>query len=246
MNADNTQLQNLLNKPTQFIIPLFQRTYSWDKNDWEALWADVLETYHVGPEGHHFLGSIVSKSLPNTPGGVGRFLVIDGQQRLATLTILLTAIRDAVRPSDSNLAEKLHNVHLVNGYESGLNRFKLMPTQADRVAYFALVDGPGEGNGGSSLVRRAYDFYRERLEKPDDEGQSLDLSRLQQVVLGGFELVSITLGDDDNEFRIFESLNAKVPRSPSPTSFGTTCSCGCPNRSTMRLTKSSGCPCRTP
>ncbi len=214
MNADNTQLQNLLNKPTHFLIPLFQRTYSWDKNDWETLWADVLETYDSGIGGHHFLGSIVSKSLPSTPEGVGRFLVIDGQQRLTTLTILLAALRDAVRPTDATLADKLHNLYLTNSYETGRNRFKVMPTKANQGAYFTVIEESNANNvktenGNVPLVRQAYDFFRDELGKQDHENQPIDLRRLQQVVLGGFELVSITLGEDDNEFRIFESLNAK-------------------------------------
>jgi len=208
MNADGTLLRILLHGTSHYMIPLFQRTYSWEKSDWETLWYDVLETYHADADSRHFLGSIVSKSLPSTPEGVSRFLLIDGQQRLTTLTLLLAALRDTARPTDAKLANKLHELYLTNEYASGFDGYKVLPTQADRTAYFAVIDD-SSANQPSTLVGRAYEYFCEQLTNPDQDGHQLDLKRLEQVLMGGFELVSITLGEQDNEYRIFESLNAK-------------------------------------
>lgn len=95
MKASGTQLFNLLQGQQHFMIPLFQRPYSWEKKNYESLWNDVMEVYEGDIEERHFLGSIVTKSQNATPEGVSPFLVIDGQQRLTTLMILLSALRDS-------------------------------------------------------------------------------------------------------------------------------------------------------
>ena len=96
MRASETCLRALLQGQQHYVIPLFQRPYSWRRNDWETLWNDIIETYRFNPAGGHFLGSIVSKSLPGTPEGVSPYIVIDGQQRLSTLSIVLAALRDRI------------------------------------------------------------------------------------------------------------------------------------------------------
>ncbi len=191
-------------------MPLFQRTYSWKQDDWETLWNDILETsetYELGNQSRHFLGSVVTKSLPATPEGVSPFLVIDGQQRLTTLTLLLAAVRDVVAPLDAQLADRIHRLYLTNEFAVDLGRYKVLPTQVDRSAYFAVIDsGTHELNG--SRVTEGYQYFRRRLSAPRNDNGALDLKQLEQVITGGLELVSITLEEPDNEYRIFESLNA--------------------------------------
>lgn len=206
MQASETQLFKLLGGQQHFMIPLFQRVYSWTPENWEALWKDVLETYEEDGQNRHFLGSVVTKSLPATPEGVSPFLVIDGQQRLTTLTILLAALRDTIKTYEPQIAERLHDLYLTNRYASGLTRLKVLPTQADRPAYASIIDS--NGDDGASSVHRAYRYFRSQLSQSDENGAALDLKRLEQVIASGFELVSITLGESDNEYRIFESLNA--------------------------------------
>lgn len=207
MITSTASFRILLQGTTHYIIPLFQRPYSWRADNWKALWDDVLETYQAEPGSRHFLGSIVSKSLPGEPGGASRFLVIDGQQRLTTLTILLAALRDRARPSSPTLAEKINELYLTNKYAADAERHKLLPTQADRDAYRAVIDEQALPDPGVP-VAAAYGYFRARLTDVDPEIGTLDMTRLEQVVMDGFELVSITLADADNEYRIFESLNA--------------------------------------
>ncbi len=114
MQASETQLFKLLGGQQHFMIPLFQRVYSWTDANWAILWKDILETYEGGGQSRHFLGSVVTKSLPATPEGVSPFLAIDGQQRLTTLTILLAALRDIVKATEPQTAEKLHELYLTN------------------------------------------------------------------------------------------------------------------------------------
>lgn len=110
MKASGTQFFNLLQGQQHFMIPLFQRPYSWDKKNNESLWNDLIEIYEDGTEERHFLGSIVTKSMTATPEGVTPFLVIDGQQRLTTLTLLLAALRDAAKATEPQLADKIHRL----------------------------------------------------------------------------------------------------------------------------------------
>lgn len=212
MKASETQLLLLLNGMQHYRIPLFQRPYTWNEKNWRALWNDLIETYEMGAESRHFLGSLVTKSLPATPEGVSPFLVIDGQQRLTTLTILLAVIRDVARDSRPRLSELVNEVYLTNRYSAGDTHYKVLPTQTDRPGYFTLING--SGGDDPSLMAQAYRYFRKQiLESDPDEGEiaveGVDIERLLQIVTHGVEMVSITLGDSDNEYRIFESLNGK-------------------------------------
>lgn len=208
MKASEAAVRVLLEGQTQFIVPLFQRPYSWDRPKWETLWLDIIETYQAGPGAEHFLGSIVTKSLPGTPEGVSPFLLIDGQQRLQTITILLAALRDACKSAAPELSEKIESLYLKNRFVSELSAFKVLPTQTDRAPYFAIIQGVAV-DASESAIGKAYRFFRSRIASTPDDGPALDPKRLEQTVLSALSLVSITLGQEDNEYRIFESLNAK-------------------------------------
>ena len=136
MRASETRLRALFEGQQHYVIPLFQRPYSWQHNDWETLWTDIIETYRFNPVGGHFLGPIVSKSLPGTPEGVSPYIVIDGQQRLTTLSIVIAALRDRVAWTDSAAAERIADLCLMNKYAKDEYRYKIRPTQADRASYF--------------------------------------------------------------------------------------------------------------
>ena len=213
MRASETRLRALLEGQQHYVIPLFQRPYSWQRNDWETLWNDIIETYRFHPAGGHFLGSIVSKSLPGTPEGVSPYIVIDGQQRLTTLSIAITALRDRIGKGDSSAGERITDLCLLNKYANEEYRYKIRPTQADRAAYFAVIDGNDRSavEEEPSLISQAYDFFFDALGNSVDEEveEPLDLARLERLLLDEVEVVSITLGDADNEYRIFESLNWK-------------------------------------
>src|SRR3990172_2467215 len=89
MKASETKLQLLIEGQKQYVIPLFQRVYSWDKKQWETLWNDIVELYEEPHSKDHFMGSIVTMPTQSKPEGVSKFLLIDGQQRLTTFFILL-------------------------------------------------------------------------------------------------------------------------------------------------------------
>lgn len=203
MHAQETQVRVLLEGQKQFFVPLFQRTYSWGTTQWSTLWNDIMELYKNGPQSRHFLGSVVSKALSGTPEGVSPFMLIDGQQRMTTLSILLVALRDAYESAGDDSSKRVQDLYLINQHAPEKYAQKILPTPADRSVYSGLLKHTENQSGGSN-IKRAFDYFGHRL---NDE--SLDLPRLEQSIVSGLEVVSITLGANDNEYRIFESLNAK-------------------------------------
>ena len=108
MKASETNLRNLLgNNNIQFQVPLFQRPYSWKKENWEILWEDLMRIYRDEIIGSYFLGSLVTQSLPGSADGICPFLIIDGQQRLTTLTIILASLKSNLKKIKKLRREKV-------------------------------------------------------------------------------------------------------------------------------------------
>lgn len=213
MKATETTVREILQGEKQYVVPLYQRRYSWerkeDKDPLNQLWDDVLTLVDADGSTTHFLGSVVLAPSPaNTPAGVQTWLVVDGQQRLTTLSLLLCAIRDHVQVADPQLAEKIHEHYLVNKYAEGAARYRLMPTQEDRDSWIALVERHPDA-GGPDLVGSAYRFFLRKLQGIDDPEDEHDIRRIEQAVTTRLSLVAISAHQDDNVHRIFESLNYK-------------------------------------
>jgi hypothetical protein len=207
MEARPCEILEFFNGTKQMLIPLFQRPYEWATKDWETLWNDVLEQYERA-EGsgtaNHFTGAIVTAPARSVPVGVSKFLVIDGQQRLTTVAILLCAIRSLV-DAEGRDYRKLSRL-LVNEDDEGLDHYKLLPTQPDREAFQSLVNGaPSPG----SRMGEALQFFRTKLQGQDSDGNQIELERLTQTLQSRITVVAIHLGDTDDPYLIFESLNAK-------------------------------------
>ncbi len=212
MKATETTVREVLQGEKQYVVPLYQRRYSWerkeDKDPLGQLWDDIIALTDAG-EGSHFLGSVVLAPSPaNTPAGIQTWLVVDGQQRLTTLSLLLCAVRDHVAESDPKLAEKIHEHYLVNKYEDGDGHYRLLPTQEDRQSWVALVERHPDA-GGEDRIGKAYRFFRRKLQDVDDPDDEHDIRRIEKVVSAGLALVVISAHQDDNVHRIFESLNYK-------------------------------------
>lgn len=167
MKASETSFRNLLEGSKQFKVPLFQRPYSWGKVNWETLWDDLISLYGDGIEGYHFLGPIVTLAEPGTADGISPYLLIDGQQRLTTLTLLLIALRDLLKRQSSELAEELHELYLINKFKKENDLYKVLPTQADRDFYQKIVQSKEVEKHGR--MHEAYQFFLRKLEKGESE-----------------------------------------------------------------------------
>ncbi|MGW1452539.1 GmrSD restriction endonuclease domain-containing protein [Micromonospora sp. NPDC002411] len=206
LKANETTVRSLLQGELQYVVPLYQRRYSWKREDLTRLWSDLTRVARGGSTSH-FLGSLVLAPSPlNTPGGVQSWLVVDGQQRLTTLSILLCAIRDHVRGTDDRLAQKIDDLYLFNKYASGSERYTLLPTKADRAAWVALLERTPDA-GGEDRIGNAYHFFRAALVEADDPDDDQDITRIETAIAGQLTIVEIAAHADDNVHRIFESLN---------------------------------------
>ena len=144
MKATEAKLLAFIKKSPQFVIPIYQRTYSWTEKECRQLWDDILRTGSNDDITTHFFGSIVyiekglSQVISQSP-----LLVIDGQQRLTTVTLLITALANALddtEPVEGFSQRKLRNYSLLNPEEDGEQHFKLILSQTDKDSLIAILN----------------------------------------------------------------------------------------------------------
>ena len=143
------------------------------------------------------------------PGSPSVYLLIDGQQRLTTLTLLLAALRDvATQTGDLKLAAKIHEGYLVHRHEEGLQQYKILPRIGDREVLIGIVNKATKKDHEHSPVVTAYRFFSRLLnEFVADANDSAALAKMFAIVADQMALVVITI-DGENPFEIFESLNS--------------------------------------
>lgn len=212
MRAQEITFLKLVQGDKQFQVPLYQRTYSWGRDQLQRLWEDVgeLVEQHLSgdPTPPHFLGSVVLAPGQMQAGGVQRWLVVDGQQRMTTLMLAFTALRDHLKElGDARGADRVHRQVLVNEFHENLDHYRLLPTQADREAFTACVQSRADA-GGSDNVGTAYRFFRgvlaEGQEATEDERW---IATVETALKDLLSIVEITAESGDNVYRIFESIN---------------------------------------
>ncbi|BDI33996.1 hypothetical protein CCAX7_60470 [Capsulimonas corticalis] len=208
MLAVQANLLTLLDGKKQFIIPIYQRTYSWSEKQCRQLWADIVRTAQDATIPAHFIGSVVYiKASPyDTPiTTTPQMLVIDGQQRLTTLSLLIIALREALKASGGTSQVNPDEVgdYLINKYGTGDLRHKLVLTQTDKDTLAALIDERPLPATPSLRVVENYRFFRHQI-----QSSPLDLDTL---FLGVRKLMLVDISLDrshDNPQLIFESLNS--------------------------------------
>ena len=206
MQAINNPLVALVNGTKQFIIPAFQRDYSWTAEQCQQLWDDIVRA--GSSDSDHFIGSVVYIA-GNTAAVFSSWLVVDGQQRLTTLTLLLIALRDHIRETgwtgQEPTAAQIDAYFLTNEHESGDRRYKVALRRHDDATLRALVDGkdPLEIENRSELVVEAYRYFRKQLEVSEADPE------LVYRGIGRLKIVDVTLHRRiDDPQRVFESLNS--------------------------------------
>lgn len=186
----------------QFVIPVYQRNYDWETENCKQLYDDLIKVIRNGRKSH-FFGSIVSV---HNDGSFNEFLVIDGQQRLTTVSLLFLAMYNLiksgiVKPGHENLAEKIYNTWLVNPYQEGEAKIKLKPVKNDRNAFSKLF-GEESGHIPDSNLTINYNYFYSRIQK-----EEITVDELYEAVRR-LEIINITLNQEDNPQLIFESLNS--------------------------------------
>lgn len=205
MDATKGNIYAILNGNKQFLIPVYQRYYSWETEQCSRLWNDIVDMQKKNKVGH-FVGSIVNIAEQAMPTGVQKYMIIDGQQRLTTLSLLLIALRDYAEkhPEDGTInARRIDNMLLKNEYEDGDERYKLLLTETDRDLLISLVEKKPISDPGLSRILPNYNFFASKI--ADMELQPKDVYE----AIGKLQIVNITLDRNvDDAQAIFESLNS--------------------------------------
>ena len=213
--AMNAAAQSLIGMITgansRFVIPVYQRPYSWDEDQCLQLWDDVIS---IGkrPADRHFTGSVVwVQDGTMSASGVTPLLLIDGQQRITTLTLLIAALADFARSHPEaqlrfSHGEIMGRGYLIDGYKQGEDRYKLTLSQGDKATLVSLLDNLDDPDvkivDESSRIIDNYRLFRKKIEALADPNVVWDgIQRL--------DVVSISLdAGRDNPQLIFESMNS--------------------------------------
>ena len=212
MKAENRRFTEIVNGNRQFIIPVFQRDYSWTTEQFTDMWNAVLAASDDHQGDGHFMGSIVYIAADTGAATFQSWLVIDGQQRLTTLLILLTALRDCIASShwtggdDSPTIGRINRYFLKNELESGRRSYKLVLRRADNETLQALIDGKEDTDlkdRDSERVMESYRFLKKLL-----ESKECDFDRVYRGI-GRLNIVDVTLDRRvDSPQLVFESMNS--------------------------------------
>jgi hypothetical protein len=224
--ATHTLLE-LFGAEVRYVVPLYQRPYVWKKEThWRPLWDDVVDVVRRQLDASlgnpsHFLGAVVLDQEETTPGEAIRRLVIDGQQRLTTLQLLLSAAACEADKAAAAREARLLRALTLNSEDltSGDGRFKVWPTNANQAAFRAVmrVDGqPGAGpDDPANTIHEAHAFFRQvirawsREDHPDGDELVARFDALRVALTSLLSVVSINLEAGDNAQVIFETLNAR-------------------------------------
>jgi hypothetical protein len=226
MKPETRTVTQLFGLDVRYVVPLYQRPYVWEQEkQWEPLWDDIttlLDHQESGNGQHysHFLGAVVLDHTTPLPGEVPEFTIIDGQQRLTTLQIILAAAAnvcaelgamdeaDIIRELVQNNPKKV----------SGVELFKVWPTNANRLAFQAVMSdgGPpaGREDDPNNRIDEVYAFFQESIREwatdtSEDDQRERRLRLLRITLCDLLKVVSITLEAEDNAQIIFETLNAR-------------------------------------
>lgn len=207
MKAVESDLFKFLQGTKQFVIPIYQRTYSWTKKQCEQLWNDIIKVAKDESIPGHFIGSIVyiEEGIYNV-SSVNQLLVIDGQQRLTTLSLLLNALANSLEsrnPEEEKVKNKILSYYLINKEEEDEERYKLILTQTDKPTFNSLIDGMDIPKEYSPRIIENYEFFQTKISKSG--------LKPEQILIGIQKLFIVDVSLDrnyDNPQLIFESLNS--------------------------------------
>ncbi|HET9503044.1 MAG TPA: DUF262 and DUF1524 domain-containing protein [Hymenobacter sp.] len=207
MKAKQANLLKFLQTSKQFIIPIYQRTYSWQESQCHQLLHDIISISKAEDNAGHFVGSVVYfEQDQHNASEVPELLIIDGQQRVTTLTLLLAALAQLVQQNpdvlESTSATKLKNYYLFNAEEENILRYKLLLTRGDKQALIDVLEAhPKPPIEVPSNVRRNYEYFAKHL--------TVDNARTVYAGLQRLFIVDVALERGvDNPQLIFESMNS--------------------------------------
>ncbi|GHS19738.1 DUF262 and DUF1524 domain-containing protein [Helicobacter pylori] len=204
MKADAIKLLDFIGKcqGNQFVIPIYQRVYSWEKEQCKELWDDIVKTGGNDQMNGHFIGSILYVLDDITHSG-NALLIIDGQQRLTTITLLLTALRNHL--SDEVKRKEIEDHYLINSDKDGDKKFRLILSESDKDTLFSLIDKDRRKPTKPSLrIEKNFGLFKNWIAKNESELETI-FKGLEKLMI---VYIALKKGKDDPQL-IFESMNSK-------------------------------------
>lgn len=205
MKATKASVWDLYNGAKQYKVPLFQRPYVWARQQWEQLWTDIREQYLLRTTGERkhparFLGSVVV--VREYEKNLDKYVIIDGQQRITTISVILAVIRAFAREKGMNELYNQISDFLKNAPKSGEGQYVVIPTRVDKDALFHIFDEDYVFDLDSKIVE-CFDYFWWQL----DRAAGMDLNKLQEVITEDLCVVYIELDEGENPNQVFEALN---------------------------------------
>ncbi|RVZ42316.1 DUF262 domain-containing protein [Helicobacter pylori] len=208
MKADATTLLGFFeeNQNNQFVIPIYQRLYSWEKEQCKQLWDDIIKIGGNDKMNGHFIGSILYVRVDDTHSSL--LLIIDGQQRLTTITLLFIALRnhlsEEVEILEKFSRQKIQNRYLINSDKDGDKKFRLILSESDKDTLLSLIDKNKRKPSEPSLkIVENFKLFEEWIRKNTDKLETI-FKGLEKLMI-----VWIALKGKDDPQLIFESMNSK-------------------------------------
>ncbi|MFV8476642.1 GmrSD restriction endonuclease domain-containing protein [Mycoplasma sp. BRA290] len=201
MKADKSNILDILAAQAKYIIPIYQRPYSWEYNQIYELWFDIVKTYKLNKE-DYFIGAMVAVAETPSPNEINKFVIIDGQQRITTLILLLIALRDCYNENNqSDRAEEIQRTYLTTVY-LGNTYNRIESKKKDQEDLISLITNTANMNK-KSLVIDAYKFFKEQIPL-----SNIPYDELRKTI-NKLWAVQIVLDKDHGDAQaIFESLNS--------------------------------------
>ncbi len=201
MKADATPLLKFIkdNQKNQLVIPIYQRVYSWEKEQCKELWDDIIKIGGDDKMDGHFIGSILYV-LDGITHSDNALLIIDGQQRLTTITLLLTALRDHW----SDKRKEIEDHYLINSDKDGDKKFRLILSESDKDTLLSLIDkDKRKPSKPSSKIVENFKLFEEWVSNTD---------KLETIFKGLEKLMIVYIALKKEKYDpqlIFESMNSK-------------------------------------
>lgn len=221
MEADTLNLKQIFSKDARYIVPTFQRKYVWSEEDhWQMLWNDLTQVVENHQEGKEvsplFLGAIVLDQQPNKTSKLESREVIDGQQRLITLQVLMSAAQTVANKLEvkdqAKMLEKLIFNDDVFINEKDYHKLKIKPIEPDQDAFDQVMksetDEIDQSEQEHALVN-CYEFFVDTIREWSEENPEERLKALIDTIYQLVSIVVIDLDSEDNSQVIFETLNAR-------------------------------------
>lgn len=208
INATKDKLRSYFGGDVQYIVPYFQRPYVWDEDNWVSFWENILQVYRNYQEGkdrEHFIGTLILKQKAAEELGQNQYDLIDGQQRLTTVSILLRCFYDSCKGSLPKLKEQINRLLILENAK-GEKSIKIRNCRID-LPYFTAVIQDGKTEtllNPEHRILRAYKYFKEQVQSFSDN----EIDILVKIILEKVPVISMLLSVDDDEQVIFDTINS--------------------------------------